>query len=130
MTSRSNPRRGPSVVFVTVVLALLAALLGAGGRAAQAQQTGSNWRGLIPGLKTRIAQRPDPETSYRLAMVYAHEGMLIDGWHVLKQSTAWWAANPDDRPWNAGLSSSPRPTCRRAPKTCWQGIPWPSPHGS
>lgn len=85
MTSRSNPRRVPSVVSVTVVLVLLAALLGAAGRAVQAQQAGSSWRGLIPGLKTKIAQRPDPETSYRLAMVYAHEGMLIDGWHVLKQ---------------------------------------------
>jgi tetratricopeptide (TPR) repeat protein len=63
---------------------LLASLF-ASGPAALAQRAGSSWHGLIPGLKAKIAQRPDPETSFRLAMVYAHEGMLIDGWHVLKQ---------------------------------------------
>ena len=72
--------------FVLVVVALIAGLLSAvTGPVAQAQQAGPSWRALIPGLKAETAQHPNPETSFRLAMVYAHEGMLIDGWHVMKQ---------------------------------------------
>lgn len=85
MFSRSRRRRTPFAVSAVVVLSLLTGLVAAGGLAARAQQAGSSWRGLIPGLKAQITQHPDPETSYRLAMVYAHEGMLIDGWHVFKQ---------------------------------------------
>jgi len=85
MTPTSNSRRTPSATSVAIVIVLLAGLFGAAGPAVQAQQAGASWRGLIPGLKAQVAQHPDPETSYRLAMVYAHEGMLIDGWHVLKQ---------------------------------------------
>jgi tetratricopeptide (TPR) repeat protein len=73
------------VCAASLVGLLAAVLFGAAGGTAVAQQAGSSWRGLIPGLKARTAQHPDPETSFRLAMVYAHEGMLIDGWHVLKQ---------------------------------------------
>jgi tetratricopeptide (TPR) repeat protein len=73
-------------VYAASVVGLLAgALFGAAGGSAVAQQAGSSWRSLIPALKAQTAQHPDPETSFRLAMVYAHEGMLIDGWHVLKQ---------------------------------------------
>jgi tetratricopeptide (TPR) repeat protein len=69
-----------------VLTAVTAVALGlTAGPGVDAQQAGSSWRSLIPGLKSQIAQHPNPETSYRLAMVYAHEGMLIDGWHVLKQ---------------------------------------------
>ncbi|HEV2440750.1 MAG TPA: hypothetical protein VGX97_11885 [bacterium] len=85
MTPTSRPGRAPAAVSFAIVLALLAGLFSAAGSAVQAQQRGASWRGLIPGLKAQIAQHPDPETSYRLAMVYAHEGMLIDGWHVFKQ---------------------------------------------
>jgi tetratricopeptide (TPR) repeat protein len=82
----SRVPRIPAAVSVASFLVLVAAaFLNAAGPAAHAQQAGASWRGLIPGLKAQTAQRPDPETSYRLAMVYAHEGMLIDGWHVLKQ---------------------------------------------
>lgn len=78
-------RRG---LAAAAAAALLAGFVGAAGPAARAQQAGASWRGLIPGLKAQIAQRPqvpDPEIMFRLAMVYAHEGMLIDGWHVFKQ---------------------------------------------
>ncbi len=52
----------------------------------RAQQGGQSWKALIPGLKAQVASHPDdPEIGFRLAMVYAHEGMLIDGWHVLKK---------------------------------------------
>lgn len=85
MSSRTHRRRTPFAVSAATVLVLFAALLAAGGLTARAQQAGSSWRSLIPGLKAQAAQHPDPETSYRLAMVYAHEGMLIDGWHVFKQ---------------------------------------------
>jgi tetratricopeptide (TPR) repeat protein len=85
MTPISNLRRIPPAVSVAILLVLLAGLFGVGGPIVQAQQAGASWQGLIPGLKAKIARHPDPETSYRLAMVYAHEGMLIDGWHVLKQ---------------------------------------------
>ncbi|HLW47042.1 MAG TPA: tetratricopeptide repeat protein [bacterium] len=73
-------------VYAASLIGLLAGALAAvSGPLARAQQAGSNWRGLIPGLKAQTAQHPDPETAFRLAMVYAHEGMLIDGWHVFKQ---------------------------------------------
>jgi tetratricopeptide (TPR) repeat protein len=52
---------------------------------AGAQHTKDNWRALIPGLKAQLAARPDAEVALRLAMVYAHEGLLIDWWHMLKQ---------------------------------------------
>lgn len=84
MTARSNVHGTPLALSVAIVLGLLVGLFAA-GPPAQAQHAGASWRGLIPGLTAKVAQHPDPETSYRLAMVYAHEGMLIDGWHVLKQ---------------------------------------------
>lgn len=52
---------------------------------AHAQRGGENWRPLIPALRAQVDAHPDPEIGFRLAMVYAHEGMLIDGWHMLKQ---------------------------------------------
>ncbi len=85
MTPISTSRRIRSAVSLASLLVLLGALVGAAAPAAQAQQAGASWRGLIPGLKAQVTQHPNPETSFRLAMVYAHEGMLIDGWHVLKQ---------------------------------------------
>lgn len=74
-----NARRWMSALVVGMLVLASSAVL------AQAQQAGSSWRNLIPRLKAEIAAHPDPEASYRLAMVYAHEGMLIDGWHVFKQ---------------------------------------------
>lgn len=85
MSPRVHRRRTPFAPAALIVLALVSGLVAAVTHPGQAQQAGSSWRGLIPGLKTQIAQHADPETSYRLAMVYAHEGMLIDGWHVFKQ---------------------------------------------
>ena len=85
MYSRVHRRRMPFAPAALITLALVSGLVTAVGLPAQAQQAGSSWRGLIPGLKAQITHHPDPETSYRLAMVYAHEGMLIDGWHVFKQ---------------------------------------------
>jgi tetratricopeptide (TPR) repeat protein len=51
----------------------------------QAQQAGASWRQLIPELRAKLTDRADPEVGFRLAMVYAHEGLIIDGWHMLKQ---------------------------------------------
>lgn len=50
-----------------------------------AQHTKDNWRALIPGLKAQLAAKSDTEVALRLAMVYAHEGMLIDWWRMLKE---------------------------------------------
>jgi tetratricopeptide (TPR) repeat protein len=52
---------------------------------AGAQRARESWRPLIPGLKAQLAARPDTEVALRLAMVYAHEGLLIDWWRMLKQ---------------------------------------------
>lgn len=52
---------------------------------ADAPRGGESWRPLIPALRAQVEAHPDPEIAFRLAMVYAHEGMFIDGWHVLKQ---------------------------------------------
>ena len=74
--------RGINPLAVALICTvLLAALLGP----ARAQQAGTSWRALIPDLKAKLAVQPDPQVAFRLAMVYAHEGDLIDGWHTLKQ---------------------------------------------
>src|SRR3989442_14096048 len=52
---------------------------------AGAQRAGESWQSLIPGLKSQLAATSDPEVALRLALVYAHEGQLIDWWHSLKQ---------------------------------------------
>jgi len=52
---------------------------------AGAQHARASWRALIPSLKAQLAARPDTEVALRLAMVYAHEGLLIDWWRMLKQ---------------------------------------------
>jgi tetratricopeptide (TPR) repeat protein len=70
---------------IGIAVLLCGALLAASGVPLGAQQAGHSWKALIPALKAQIAAQPDPEAAFRLAMVYAHEGMLIDGWHVLKQ---------------------------------------------
>ncbi len=83
---RSNTVRERVHRLVSVLAAILCAgLLSALPAPAGAQQAGQSWKPLIPALKAQVAARPDPEAAFNLAMVYAHEGMLIDGWHVLKQ---------------------------------------------
>src|SRR5262249_15913741 len=52
---------------------------------ATAQRASERWRPLIPTLKAQLDAKPDVEVALRLAMVYAHEGLLIDWWHMLKQ---------------------------------------------
>lgn len=52
---------------------------------AGAQRAGESWGPLIPGLKAQLAAKPDPELALRLAMVYAHDGLMIEWWHTLKQ---------------------------------------------
>ncbi len=69
------------LITIACSVVLLAGLLAPVG----AQQGGQSWKPLIVGLKGQVASHPDPQLAFRLAMVYAHEGMLIDGWHVLKQ---------------------------------------------
>jgi hypothetical protein len=69
-----------AIAAATVLVALAGPLARVG-----AQAPGSSWKPMIPGLKAQIAAHPDPELQFKLAMVYAHEGMLIDGWHILKQ---------------------------------------------
>ncbi len=81
-------RRIP-VLSLAVCAVLLAFLLASAearqGPADAVSQGGRSWKPLIPALKAQYASHADPEVAFRLAMVYAHEGMLIDGWHVLKQ---------------------------------------------
>jgi tetratricopeptide (TPR) repeat protein len=50
-----------------------------------AQQAGASWRQLIPELQAKLTSHADPGVGFRLAMVYAHEGLILDGWHMLKQ---------------------------------------------
>ena len=50
-----------------------------------AQHASESWRPLIPTLRAQLNAKPDAEVALRLAMVYAHEGLLIDWWHMLKQ---------------------------------------------
>ena len=82
---RATAKKGslPRVVAATVALgvAFFTLPLTADG----AQRAGESWRPLIPGLKAQLTAQPDPEVALRLAMVYAHEGLLIDWWHMLKQ---------------------------------------------
>jgi tetratricopeptide (TPR) repeat protein len=69
---------------LAIIIAVSALLAGALGPA-RAQQAGTSWQPLIPDLRAKLAAQPDPDVAFRLAMVYAHEGNLIDGWHTLKQ---------------------------------------------
>ncbi len=79
-------RRAVPILGLTLGMLLLAACLTpAFLTPVNAQQGGRSWKPLIAGLKAQMASNPDPEVRFRLAMVYAHEGMLIDGYHVLKQ---------------------------------------------
>jgi len=77
--------RATRTTAVLAALVLLASLLAGPLVRAGAEPAGSSWKAMIPPLKTQITAHPDPELEFRLAMVYAHEGMLIDGWHILKQ---------------------------------------------
>ena len=63
----------------------LAALLAVCAVPARAQHGGETWKPLIPGLRTQFAAKSDPEVGTRLALVYAHEGMIYDGYRVLRQ---------------------------------------------
>ncbi len=67
-----------TVAVVTALLALPTAPAGA-------QHAGESWRPLIPGLKAQLAAKPDTAIALRLAVVYAHEGLLIEWWHTLKR---------------------------------------------
>src|SRR6516162_79087 len=64
---------------------VLAALLAVCAVPARAQHGGETWKPLIPGLRTQFAAKSDPEVGTRLALVYAHEGMIYDGYRVLRQ---------------------------------------------
>ena len=64
---------------------MLAALLTVWAVPVSAQRGGETWKPLIPGLRTQFAAKPDPEVGTRLALVYAHEGMIYDGYRVLRQ---------------------------------------------
>ncbi len=76
---------GSTCLRLGSLAAAACAVLLAGAPPSAAQHGGRSWRPLIPGLRAQVAAHPDPEVAFRLAMVYAHEGMLVDGWHVLKQ---------------------------------------------
>jgi hypothetical protein len=82
---RATVKKGSSTRVVAAAVALGAALLTLPLAAGGAQRAGESWRPLIPGLKARLNAQSDPEVALRLAMVYAHEGLLIDWWHMLKQ---------------------------------------------
>lgn len=69
-----------------IACATLAVLLPGTPAPADSQPGSHGWKPLIPELKALIAAHPTPELAFRLAMVYAHEGMLVDGWHALKQA--------------------------------------------
>ena len=63
----------------------LATLLAAWAVPVSAQRGGNTWKPLIPGLRTQFAAKSDPEMGTRLALVYAHEGMIYDAYRVLRQ---------------------------------------------
>ncbi len=84
-THRRSRRVAASVLALAAVLASLVLAAPPAWTPAAAQAGGHSWKALVPVLKARLAEHPDPELAFRLSMVYAHEGMLIDGWHVLKQ---------------------------------------------
>ncbi len=71
--------------FVAAIIAAGFAALTLPTAPAGAQRAGASWRALIPGLRAQLAAKSDPEVALRLAMVYAHDGLLIDWWHMLKQ---------------------------------------------
>lgn len=71
--------------IAAAIVAIAAALLALFTAPAGAQRAGETWKPLIPGLRAQLAAKPDTEVALRLAMVYAHEGLLIDWWHMLKQ---------------------------------------------
>lgn len=73
--------RRPVAGIVASALAVVALAVAPAG----AQRAGQSWKPLIAGFKAEVATKHDPEAVLRLAMVYAHEGMLIDWWHSLKQ---------------------------------------------
>lgn len=61
----------------------LAALIAAASFAAA--QPGTGWDGLAVRYKQVLVRYPsDAHTRYNLAMVYAHEGQLLDGWRELQ----------------------------------------------
>jgi len=78
--------RTRSLSLAVILIALLSLVVAAAPPApALAQQGGQSWKPLIPQFKAKLSSHPDPELAFQLSMVYAHEGMLIDGWHILKQ---------------------------------------------
>jgi tetratricopeptide (TPR) repeat protein len=81
----TKPTHSIRRVAVPMIVLIATVLLSTPAVPAGAQQGGQSWKTLVPGLKAQLAGHPDPEVAFRLSMVYAHEGMLIDGWHVLKQ---------------------------------------------
>jgi tetratricopeptide (TPR) repeat protein len=81
----TNPIRRICRIAVPMLVVLTAVGLSVLKVPAGAQQGGHSWKYMVPGLKAQLAAHPDPEVAFRLSMVYAHEGMLIDGWHILKQ---------------------------------------------
>lgn len=71
--------------IAAATIAVVTALLALPTAPAGAQRAGESWRPLIPGLKAQLAAKPDTAIALRLAMVYAHEGLLIEWWHTLKR---------------------------------------------
>lgn len=67
------------------VCAVLIATVALPVHPARAQHPGQLWDALVPRLKAQLASKPDPEVALRLALVYAHDGALMDWWHTLKQ---------------------------------------------
>jgi len=73
-------------IFFLVLAIVCAASVAGSLTPVRAQSAGpQSWRSRIAELKAKIAAHPDPELTFSLAMVYAHEGLLIDGWHAMKR---------------------------------------------
>lgn len=80
---------------MTAAAAAAAVALTAGARAS-AQGTAAEWPVLVKRLETQVARTPsDPMARYTLAMLYARDGRLLDGYKQLQEADQ--AAGQDRR---------------------------------
>ncbi len=71
---------------MTAVAVAAAVVLG-GGAPASAQGTAAEWPALVKRFEAQVGRAPsDPMTRYTLAMLYARDGRLLDGYRQLQEA--------------------------------------------
>lgn len=71
----------------TLLLTLVALVLATALPSARAQGTGSEWPALTKRYEQQVARAPgDPNARFTLAMLYARDGRLLDGWKQLQEA--------------------------------------------